>query len=172
MSNSILKSKWPELYPHPQAPHLKKTASPSLQQLKATPSVIPASPLLPPHPCHSEFCDSNSKYIQISHSPRLNHPSLSLWILQPPCQCRCFPFCPSNSLQAAREIFFSVNHSMVSVHSIDWPSKKQSFSYLTLSYSALTTAILHCIKSLIKIWKEEVKLSLFTDNIVVNVEND
>lgn len=61
------------------------------------------------------------------------------------------------------------------LQSKEWPPKKQSL------YSALTTAILRCIRSPsqctgkkykgIKIGKEQEKLSLFTDNIIVNVEN-
>lgn len=57
----------------------------------------------------------------------------------------------------------------------EWPPKKQSL------YSALTTASLHCIRRPsqctgkkykgIKIGKEQGKLSLSTDNIIVNVEN-
>ena len=63
--------------------------------------------------------------------------------------------------------------------SIEWPSKKQSLSH-TRSFSALTTT-LHCIRNPtqstgkkdkgIKIGKKEVKLPLFTDSVIVKVEN-
>ena len=74
------------------------------------------------------------------------------------------------------EFFLSINHSMAS---IEWPSKKQSLSH-TRSFSDLTTT-LHCIRNPnqstgkrdkgIKMVMKEVKLSLFTDSVIVKVEN-
>ena len=137
----------------------------------------PASSLVPLSFPHSEFCDCNTKYIPDLPSFQPKRPASLTWNSAASLSISLLPllllqFFPGSQ----RNFFLSVTHSMVS---IEWPSKKQSLSH-TRSFSALTTT-LHCIRNPnqstgkkdkgIKIGKKEVKLSLFTDSLIVKVKN-